>query len=65
MCRAMAINESAGLCAIELEDRILPNARTARRKPLLISGARDAFMSEVARRFSPPKEEAAEDPAQP
>jgi peptidyl-tRNA hydrolase, PTH1 family len=33
--------------------------------PLLVSGAPDAFMSEVARRFSPPKEEAAEDPAQP
>jgi PTH1 family peptidyl-tRNA hydrolase len=33
--------------------------------PLLISGAPDAFMSEVARRFSPPKEEPAEDSAQP
>jgi hypothetical protein len=58
----MAINEAAGLCAIELEDRILAYARTASRKPLLVSGARDAFMSEVPRRFSPPKEEAAEDP---
>jgi PTH1 family peptidyl-tRNA hydrolase len=32
--------------------------------PLLISGAPDAFMSEVARRFAPPNEET-EDPAQP
>ena len=30
--------------------------------PLLISGAPDAFMSEVARRFTPPKEEPAEGP---
>ena len=33
--------------------------------PLLISGAPDAFMSEVARRFAPPNEETAQDPAQP
>ena len=32
--------------------------------PLLVSGAPDAFMSEVARRFTPPKEEPAEEPAQ-
>lgn len=32
--------------------------------PLLVSGAPDAFMSEVARRFTPPKEEPAEGPAQ-
>jgi len=32
--------------------------------PLLISGAPDAFMSEVARRFSPPDAGPAEDPAQ-
>jgi peptidyl-tRNA hydrolase, PTH1 family len=33
--------------------------------PLLISSAPDAFMSEVARRFTPPKDEAAEDSARP
>jgi peptidyl-tRNA hydrolase, PTH1 family len=33
--------------------------------PLLITGASDAFMSEVARRFTPPKEKTTEDPAQP
>ena len=32
--------------------------------PLLIAGAPDAFMSEVARRFSPPDAGPAEDPAQ-
>jgi hypothetical protein len=33
--------------------------------PLLVSGAPDAFMSEVARRFTPPNDRMAEDPAQP
>jgi PTH1 family peptidyl-tRNA hydrolase len=33
--------------------------------PLLVSGAPDAFMSEVARRFAPPNAGAPEDPAQP
>jgi peptidyl-tRNA hydrolase, PTH1 family len=33
--------------------------------PLLVSGAPDAFMSEVARRFSPPNAGSAEDPARP
>ena len=33
--------------------------------PLLISGAPDAFMSEVARRFTPPIDQTPEDPAQP
>ena len=32
--------------------------------PLLISGAPDAFMSEVARRFAPPNDRTSEDPAQ-
>jgi len=32
--------------------------------PLLIAGAPDAFMSEVARRFSPPNGDAPEGPAQ-
>lgn len=32
--------------------------------PLLVSGAPDAFMSEVARRFAPPKAETAEGPAE-
>jgi peptidyl-tRNA hydrolase, PTH1 family len=40
-------------------------AAVAETIPLLASGAPDAFMSEVARRFTPPKEEPAEDPAQP
>ncbi|MBV9685623.1 MAG: aminoacyl-tRNA hydrolase, partial [Alphaproteobacteria bacterium] len=31
--------------------------------PLLISGAPEAFMSEVARRFAPPDDRASEDPA--
>jgi hypothetical protein len=31
--------------------------------PILLSGAPDAFMSEVARRFSPPEPVAAETPA--
>ena len=39
-------------------------AAVAETIPLLVSGAPDAFMSEVARRFTPPKEEPAEDPAQ-
>jgi PTH1 family peptidyl-tRNA hydrolase len=39
-------------------------AAVAETIPLLISGTPDAFMSEVARRFAPPKEET-EDPAQP
>lgn len=32
--------------------------------PLLVSGAPDAFMSEVARRFTPPNDRTSEDPAQ-
>ena len=32
--------------------------------PLLVAGAPDAFMSEVARRFSPPNEDAPEGPAE-
>jgi len=32
--------------------------------PLLVSGAPDAFMSEVARRFAPPNESAEADIAQ-
>jgi peptidyl-tRNA hydrolase, PTH1 family len=40
-------------------------AAVAETIPLLVSGAPDAFMSEVARRFSPPQEESAEDSAQP
>lgn len=32
--------------------------------PLLIAGAPDAFMSEVARRFAPPNGQTSEDPAQ-